>query len=104
MPLVKSVVERTYCVDKCFLKVSGPSLRCLRRHGKLGFQPGRGRKSVTLVLVDAVKTAIGTHSQTLEFVGRSTRAVSQQTDTIQKVLRKHYVLFHIHNPPKTGAA
>ncbi|GFQ99965.1 hypothetical protein TNCT_31441 [Trichonephila clavata] len=45
--------------------------------GKLGVQPGKGRKRVTPVLIDTVKTAAD--AQTSKFGGSSTRAVSRLT-------------------------
>ncbi len=71
--------------------------------GKLGVQPGRGRKRVTPVLVDAVKTAVDAQSQTSEFGGSSARAVYLQTgysySAVRKVLRKimHYFPYKIRH-------
>ncbi|GFS64283.1 hypothetical protein TNCV_3945981 [Trichonephila clavipes] len=44
-----------------------------------GVQPGRRRKRITPVLVDAGKTAVDAQTQTSEFEGSSARAVSRQT-------------------------
>ncbi|GFV71363.1 hypothetical protein TNCV_3133541 [Trichonephila clavipes] len=75
--------------------------------GKLGVQPGIGRKRVTLILVGSVKTAVGAQSQTSEFGDSSARAVSREThysySTTQKVLRKHNAQLLIHDPPNPGA-
>lgn len=71
--------------------------------GKLGVRPGRGRKPVTPVLVDAVKTAVAAQSQISEFGGSSARAVSRETgysySTVRKVLRNimHYFPYKIHH-------
>ncbi|GFR07069.1 hypothetical protein TNCT_525251 [Trichonephila clavata] len=46
---------------------------------KLGVKPGRGRKRVTPVLVEGVKTAIDVQSQVSEFGGCKARTVSRQT-------------------------
>ncbi|GFQ99970.1 DUF4817 domain-containing protein [Trichonephila clavata] len=71
--------------------------------GKLGVQPGRDRKRITPVLVDAVKTAVDVQSQTSEFGSSSAHAVSRQTDysynTVRKVLRNimHYFPYKIRH-------
>ena len=43
---------------------------------KLGVQPGRGCKPVTPVFVGAIRTAIAAQSQTSEFGGSNSHAVS----------------------------
>ncbi|GFW01704.1 hypothetical protein TNCV_4086191 [Trichonephila clavipes] len=47
--------------------------------GKLGVQPGRGRKRITPVLVGAVETAVDAQLQASEIGFSSTHAVSRQT-------------------------
>ncbi|GFX17502.1 uncharacterized protein TNCV_3411021 [Trichonephila clavipes] len=69
--------------------------------GKLGVQPGRGRKRITTVLADAVKTVVDAKLQTSEFRGSITHAVSRLTgysySTVRKVLRNliHYFSYKI---------
>ncbi|GFU05626.1 hypothetical protein TNCV_3292151 [Trichonephila clavipes] len=58
-------------------KVIRAMLKRFEEMGKLGAQPGRGRKRI--LFVDAVKTAFDAQSQKSEFRGSSARAVSRQT-------------------------
>ncbi|GFQ66972.1 hypothetical protein TNCT_195001 [Trichonephila clavata] len=54
-------------------------IKRLEETGKLGVQPGSGRKRVTPVLVDGVKTSVNVQSQILESGGSSACAVSRET-------------------------
>ncbi|GFW98732.1 hypothetical protein TNCV_2250951 [Trichonephila clavipes] len=108
-----SAVVREMCRRKSLLRgpISTKGIRAMIKSfeetGKLGVQPGRGRKCVIPVLIDGVKTA-DAQSQTSEFGGSSTRVDPQKTGysyrTIQKVLRKHNALLLIRDPPNPGAA
>ena len=51
-------------------------IKRFKRIEKLGIQPGKGHKPVTLVLVHNVRTAVATQSQTSEFGESSACAVS----------------------------
>ncbi|GFR08249.1 hypothetical protein TNCT_523931 [Trichonephila clavata] len=79
LQFVKLAVERTVAESSGPMSTKGirATIKRFEETGKLRVQPGRGRKHVTLVLLDGVKTAVDAQSQTLELGGNSVRAVSR---------------------------
>ncbi|GFT51043.1 histone-lysine N-methyltransferase SETMAR [Trichonephila clavipes] len=75
---------------------------------KLGVQHGRGRKRVTLVLVDGVKTAVDVQSQASKFWGNSARTVSRKTgysySTVRKTSPSSQACKSRHSSPTTDVA
>ncbi|GFX91212.1 hypothetical protein TNCV_1246271 [Trichonephila clavipes] len=66
-------------------------IRIFEETEKLEVQSGKGRKHITPVLLDAIKTAVDAQSETSQFGSIRACVVSQQTgysySTVRKVLR-----------------
>ncbi|GFY13846.1 hypothetical protein TNCV_986181 [Trichonephila clavipes] len=80
-------------------------IRKFEETGKLRVHSGRGRKLITAVLVDGVKTAADAQLQTLEFGAIMLFLERQAIRTIpSEKYSKHIVLLPIHDPPNQNAA